>query len=305
MLSGEKVLVTGPAGQIAFPLVEALAPHNEVWGAARFSEPGSRERVEAVGVRTVVCDLADGDFSGLPDDFTVVLHLAVYQPGGVDYNQALRVNAEGTGLLMQHFRDVRAILVMSTASVYKPNEDPYHAYLETDPLGELSTPWAPTYNASKVSQEAVARFCARAFSIPTVIARMNASYGPNGGLPAYQLDALAAGRPVVTRWDPHPYSPIHDDDIAEQVEPLLGAASVPATIVNWGGDDVVSVQEWTPYMAELLGIDNPGVVVEVLPNSMRGNVLDPTLRRSITGPCRVDWRTGFARMVAERVGGRS
>jgi hypothetical protein len=29
--------------------------------------------------------------------------------------------------------------------------------------------------------------------LPTVIARMNASYGPNGGLPALNLDALLAG----------------------------------------------------------------------------------------------------------------
>ena len=38
MLSGEKILVTGPAGNIAYPLAAYLAPHNEVWGLARFSE---------------------------------------------------------------------------------------------------------------------------------------------------------------------------------------------------------------------------------------------------------------------------
>jgi nucleoside-diphosphate-sugar epimerase len=189
---------------------------------------------------------------------------------------------------------------MSTSSVYKPDPDPYHAYVEADPLGELSTPWAPTYNASKVAQEAVARFCARAFNVPTVIARMNASYGPNGGLPAYQLDALLSGRPVVTRWDPSPYTPIHEDDIAAQVAPLLAAAGVPATVVNWGGDEVVSVQEWTAYMAGLLGLEAPEPVVVPVANTMRGNVLDPTRRRSITGPCTVDWRTGFAAMVAGR-----
>ena len=61
MLSGEKVLITGPAGQIAFPMAASLAADNEVWGIARFSEPGSRQRVEDAGIRTVVCDLAGGD----------------------------------------------------------------------------------------------------------------------------------------------------------------------------------------------------------------------------------------------------
>ena len=35
-LSGEKILVTGAAGQIGLPMVEWLARENEVWGAARF-----------------------------------------------------------------------------------------------------------------------------------------------------------------------------------------------------------------------------------------------------------------------------
>jgi hypothetical protein len=33
-LRGEKILVTGPAGQIAFPLASRLAGDNEVWGIA-------------------------------------------------------------------------------------------------------------------------------------------------------------------------------------------------------------------------------------------------------------------------------
>jgi hypothetical protein len=102
---------------------------------------------------------------------------------------------------------------------------------------------------------------------------------------------------VQTRWDPIPYSPIHDDDIARQVEPLLGAASVPATIVNWCGDDAVSVQEWTAYFGELLGVD-ASVDVTPVPCSSLGSVGDPTRRRSITGPCEVHWRDGFRRMAA-------
>ena len=46
-LAGEKILVTGPAGQIAFPLAARLARDNEVWGIARFGDPAGRERVLA------------------------------------------------------------------------------------------------------------------------------------------------------------------------------------------------------------------------------------------------------------------
>ena len=91
-----------------------------------------------------------------------------------------------------------------------------------------------------------------------------------------------------------PYSPIHDDDIQAQLEPLLDAASVPATIVNWTGDEPVSVQEWCAYFGELLGVEAK-VVVEEIPGASRGSVADHTKRRSITGPCtRRLARTGSA-----------
>jgi nucleoside-diphosphate-sugar epimerase len=298
-MHGEKILVTGPAGQIAFPMCEYLAQDNEVWGVARFSDASSRERVEAVGVRTATIDLAEGDLSELPEDFTYLLHLAAYQGAELDYDRALRVNAEATGRILAHCRGARAALVMSTASVYQPDADPFHAYLETDPLGNLRTPWAPTYSVSKIGGEAVARTCARLFELPVTIARMNASYGPNGGLPTYHLDTLLAGKPVVVRHDPCPYSVIHQTDINEQTEALLAAASVPATIVNWGGDELVSPQQWCALFGELTG-RTPEVVVVAQEGSMLGNVLDATKRLALTGPCTVGWREGMTALVGQR-----
>src|SRR5262249_41026027 len=113
-MKGEKILVTGPAGQIAFPVCAHLARDNEVWGIARFGDPESRKRVEALGVATRVVDLGTGEFGDLPDDFTYVLHLATFQGQSLDYDYALRTNAEGTGLLLHHCRKAKAALVMST-----------------------------------------------------------------------------------------------------------------------------------------------------------------------------------------------
>jgi len=298
-MRGAKILITGPAGQIAFPLAAHLAHDNEVWGIARFGDPEDRARVEAVGVTTRAVDLASGDFADVPDDFDYVLHLATFQGAGEDHDHALRVNAEGTGLLLAHCRSARAALVMSTASVYRPHEDPHHVFEETDPLGDARSPHAPTYSISKIAEEAVARTCARLYDLPVVIARMNASYGPNGGLPAYHLDWILAGQPVVTRWDPCPYSPIHQDDINAQAAVLLGAASVPATIVNWGGDEPVSPQEWCAYFGALTG-RTPEVVVTEMPGTHRGSILSAERRRAITGPCAVGWREGMRRLVTER-----
>src|SRR6185503_7275925 len=299
VLSDEKILITGPAGQIAFPLAKYLAADNEVWGIARFSEAGSREQVDALGVTTVVCDIATGDFTGVPDDFTYVLHLAAYQGPGLDYDHAITVNAEGTGLLLAHTRNAKAALVMSTHSVYKPQDDPLHVFVETDPLGDVNSSLSPPYSMSKIAQEAVARTCSRLYDLPVTIARMNASYGPNGGLPVVHLDAAVAGERVTTRWDPCPYRPIHEDDINRQTAALLEAATVPARIVNWGGDDAVSVQEWCAFFAELVGHDVPVDVVET-PGTLRGSIADATARAAITGPCEVGWKDGLRAAFAAR-----
>jgi nucleoside-diphosphate-sugar epimerase len=287
MMTGRTIVVTGVTGQIAFPLAAYLAQHNDVYGVARFSAAGSQARAEAAGIRPVVCDLSTGNFDGIPNEPDALVHLAVSQIPGLDYDEALRTNAEGTGLLLQHCRGAQAALVMSTHSVYKSQEDHMHMFVETDPLGDPNPTHAPTYGISKLAQEAVARTCARLFNLPITIARMNASYGNNGGLPVIHMRNIAEGRPVVTRWDPCPYQPIHEDDINAQTEGLLAAATCPATIMNWAGDQVVTAQEWSAHLGELLGVE-PDIQVVVIPGSLRGSVADVSRRQAAAGPCKVD-----------------
>jgi len=290
VLSGEKVLITGPAGRIAFGIAKTLARDNEVWGIARFTDPAAREEVEALGVTTRTVDLGDPDFSQLPTDFTYLLHIAA--DFGEDYEHSLRVNAEGTGLLLSHCRAARAALVMSTITVSRPHPDPWHPFREDDPIGDAGLPTPRPYSIVKIAEEAVARYCAREFGLPITIARMGLAYGERGGVPVWHLQAIAAGKPVVVRWDPLPYSPIHYDDINAQIPALLDAASVPATIVNFAGDTPVSVQQWCAYFGELLGV-TPHVQVQSVPGASVGSVGDHAKRVSITGPCQVDWRDGF------------
>ena len=297
MLSGEKILITGPAGLIAKHVTRKLARDNEVWGIARFGNPDEQREIEALGVTTRKFDLYNCDFGDLPRDFTYVIHIAISYDGG-SYDRAIRTNAESCGLLLQHCRNAKAALVMSSLSVYKPHPDPWHAFREDDPLGDIMLPSTESYSISKNCQEAVARFCARAFNLPVTVARMGAAYGPGGGLALSHLDTVLAGRTLELRSDPLPYSPIHGDDIADMIEPLLGAASVPATIVNFCGDETVSAQQWVAYMASLVGV-TPKIMVKPIPGASLGSVGDVTKRQSITGPCRIGWRDGLRAVVTE------
>ena len=296
----KKILITGLTGQIGHPVARFLARDNEVWGLARYTADGSRERAESIGVHPHVADLETGDYGDLPTDFTHLVHFAAWQGPTPDYDRAIRANAEATGLIMAHCRHATAALVASTNSVYRAHADPWHTYVETDPLGDPTAPHSPTYAVSKVGQEAVARTMARALGLPTTIARINASYGPNGGLPAYHCDAIAAGRAVPLRSpDRSPYSPIHEDDLAAQVAPLLDAAASPATIVNWCGDETVTAEQWCALFGERLGVE-PELAYYDLPGSQPGSAADPTKRRSLTGRCAVPWRDGMSALVDQR-----
>lgn len=296
-IRGKRLLVTGASGQIAHALAKRLAEHNDVWGIARFGDARRRRTLEEAGVRTAAIDLAEPDFSQLPSTFDHILHLAAHLGPTPSYEFALDVNAVGTGLLLSHFRDVESALVMSTTGVYKPHCDPWRQYVETDPLGDPVSPSTPGYGVCKVAEEAMARYVARAYGVPVVIGRMNASYGPGGGLPSKHLARIVAGEPVVLRHDPAPYSPIFEDDIARHVGPLLASAGTPPTVVNFGGDEVVTAQEWCAFLGELVD-RKPVIEYAPVPGSQPGIALDVTKRRSITGPDHWGWRDGF-RLMAE------
>jgi len=301
MLKNQRMLITGLTGLIGGGITDRLAAHNEIWGLARYSNPGSRERLEALGVRTVKGDIAQGEFHGLPEEpLDVVLHIAADTRPGVA-ETAMTQNPEATALLMHRFRDCKAFLFVSNSSLYLDNPDPLHAYRETDHVGGWS-PHSPNYAPSKLASEAVVRSLARIYSVPSTIARMNVAYGgvyDDGGLPGKHLESLLANRPIrLPASRPHMMSPIHEDDIVAHLDALVRAASVPATIVNWGGEEGASTEEWVRYMADLIGVE------PIFERSDAGvppsRILDPARGRAIGLEWTVGWKEGLRRMINAR-----
>ncbi len=291
-MRGYKILVTGPTGQVAAPIATSLAADNEVWGIARFTDTAARERLEQAGIRCEQVNLAAGDFSALPSDFDYVLNLAVAKSGRWDKD--LGANAESVGLLMAHCADAKAFLHCSSAAVYDPPDD--EPRTESAALGDNHKPLFPTYSISKIAGEVVARTMARALGVPTVIARLNVPYGNNGGWPFYQMEMLLAGMPIpVPPGGPARYNPIHEDDLIAMLPKMLDAASVPATTVNWCGDQTVGLQEWCSYIGELVGREP---VFEVSEQALRSGPTDTTRMHELVGRTSVDWRDGIRRMVA-------
>ncbi|MFD9863693.1 NAD-dependent epimerase/dehydratase family protein [Streptomyces alboflavus] len=298
---GKKILVTGATGLVARTAAEALAVHNEVWCLGRFSDAGTERRFQGRGIRTWRWDMARDGLGGLPDDFTHVLHAAVERgdaSGGAGgdtksagtFEEAVAVNSVATGRLMTHCRSAEAFLFLSTSAVYAPQALD-HPHTEADPLG-TEAPWLPAYPVGKLATEGAVRALAVTLGLPTTIARLNVAYGPHGhgGLPVIHYRQMLAGEPIaVPHAGQHYCSPIHTDDITRHVPRLWAAARTPATVVNWGGDEVVGVRDLMTYVSELTGVP-----VGFRPSAVTRTVVafDSTRRRRLAGACEWSWRDG-------------
>ncbi|KUH85094.1 MULTISPECIES: NAD(P)-dependent oxidoreductase [unclassified Mycobacterium] len=292
-MQGAKILVTGATGQVAAPLAEALVVDNEVWGIARFTDATARDGLAAAGVRCETVNMAAGVFDSLPRDFDYVLNFAVAKSGRWDKD--LGANAESVGLLMAHCPDAKAFLHCSSAAVYDPPHD--EPRTENAALGDNHKHLFPTYSISKIAGEVVARSMARALGVPTTIARLNVPYGDNGGWPLFHLEMILAGMPIpVPPGAAALYNPIHEHDIIATVPKLLAAASVPATTINWAGEQTISIQEWCTYLGSLVGREP---VFEVDADALRGNPVDVSRMRELVGSTTVDWRDGLRRMATK------
>jgi nucleoside-diphosphate-sugar epimerase len=279
---------------VALPVTLALAEHNEVFGLARFRDAAARTRLEAAGVTCIETNLAAGDFSRVPTDVDHVLNLAVVKSNRWEID--LAANAEAVGLLMAHCRNATAMLHCSSTGVYEPAG--LHPLSETDALGDNHRVIMETYSIAKIAAEAVVRTCARLYDLPTTIARLNVPYGDNGGWPAFHLAMIEAGQPVPVHPDrPNRFNPIHEDDIIRMVPALLDAATVPATIVNWGGTEAADLEEWCAYLGELVGKDATFVETDA---TIGGVTIDTTKMVGLIGGTEIAWRDGLRRMVDAR-----
>jgi nucleoside-diphosphate-sugar epimerase len=297
LLSGETIVITGVAGQVARPIAESLAAHNRVIGVDLFSQPDTEGQLSARGIECVKVDLSTNALDALPPKADYVMNFAVFaDPGSENFDRAMAVNALAPGRLLARFSTARGFLYCSSTAVYRyQGHRPAH---ESDPIADRMAGPFPVYSMSKVAGENVVRFAAEHFGVPALIARLNLPYGPNGGMPAAHMSAMLAGEAIVLHPDrPNYFNPIAEADLVRQAAALVQAGSIPARLVNWCGSERVSVEEYCAYMGELLGIE---AQFEYSTEAMGSLCCDTTLLSQLVGNSRVPWQQGFREMVEAR-----
>ncbi|NND39067.1 MAG: NAD(P)-dependent oxidoreductase [Pseudomonadales bacterium] len=291
-MKGKKVLVTGATGQVGQPFAEHHAAQNDVWAIARFGDESKKAALEEAGVTCRVVDLQTGEYGDLPQDFDYVFHFAVARPEGDNFDDEFRFNAEPTGLLMSYCRNAKAFFHCSTTGVYDFNG--HNVLSEDSRLGDNHRTMFATYSIGKISTEAVVRFCAREFKLPTVIGRLCVPYGVSGW-PFFHLMMMQHDIEIPVHTDaPSEYTLIHQDDINRIVPKLLDAASVPAATFNLCGQEHVSIEEWTAYISELTGLE---AKLKPTTETLQSVKADNSKMQKVAGKAEVSWKQGIKAMV--------
>jgi nucleoside-diphosphate-sugar epimerase len=291
-LQGKKLLITGPTGQVALPVVAHFSKIAKVYALARFQKAQDRERIEALGATVLAADLAKPEtLAVIPEDIDYVLNFAVVKSGDFDYD--LAANGEGIGNLMMRCKNAKGIVHFSSTAVYEYGG--HEPRREDSPLGDNHRAVFPTYSIAKIAAETVCRFVAHQQHIPTTIARLSVPYGDNGGWPYFHLLMMQQGAPIdIHPEGPNNYNLLHVDDYIEKIPYLLAAATPEVTTLNFGGSQTVSVEQWCAYLTELTGLEP---VFNKTEQAFGSLAIDTTRMHSLIGPTRVDWREGIARQL--------
>jgi UDP-glucuronate 4-epimerase len=287
-LSGKRVLVTGASGLVALPVAVELAKDNEVFAVARYSDAEQKRRIEASGAKAIAFDLAEEDLSPLPKSVDVVINYAVLPPKFK--NTAYDVNTGGAGRLARRYRDCEAFVHGSTGSLYEyQGERPLR---EDDPYGLHSA--GENYAASKIGAEYLLRHLSEDYGLPVVLVRIFSFYGPRGGGVTQRVDQVLRGEPVsvypgVKNW----HTPLYEDDYVEKTIAAAGIAKVGAEIINVGGSEMVTTQDYCRMAGEMVGKEP--VFVE---NGTSWPIAaDVTKMEKLLGPSKVSMREGVRRII--------
>lgn len=286
-ISNKRVLVTGASGVVAFPVARELAKNNEVIAVARYSDPEQKRMIEAAGAKALAFDLANENLSALPDSVDVVINYAVLPPFHKD---AYNVNAGTTGRLARRYQNCQAFVHGSTGSLYEYQGE--RALKETDPYGLHSS--AENYAASKIAAEYLLKHLSLDYELPVTMVRIFSFYGSRGGGVTQRIDQVARGEPVsIYPGVKNYHTPMYEDDYVEKTIAAAGIAKVGTEIINIGGSEVVTTEEYCRIAGEYLGKEP-----SFIENSKAWPIwADTTKMEKLLGPSKVSIREGIRRLI--------
>ncbi len=246
---GGDAIVLGAAGKMGPHLAMMLRRglRGRVVGVSRFSDAGARERLEAGGVETVACDLADRDAVARLPDAADVFYLAGQKfgtSGAPDMTWAMNVLVPA--IVAERYRASR-VVAFSTGCVYPFVPVGGGGSREGDAIG----PPSGEYAWSCVGRERMFEFAARCHGARVALFRLNyAVEFRYGVLVDIARRILAAEAVDVTMG--HVNIIWQGDAVARAIQ-AIELADGPPGIINVTGPETLQVRDLAARLGHRLG----------------------------------------------------
>lgn len=239
------IAVIGVAGKIGPTLArmaKRAAPGKRVFGVARFSEAGLRERLEDWGVETIQCDLLDPNaLASLPKAENMIFMAG--RKFGSSGDQALTwaMNVHVPGLVADAYKNSR-IVAFSTGCVY-----PFVPISEIGATEETPLDPPGEYANSCVGRERMFEYYSGLHGTPGRLFRLNYAIDLRYGVLHDLAQTIVAGKPVdITTGH---VNVIWQGDSTRFALRALAQATTPTTPLNVSGPEIFSVA----WLAQELG----------------------------------------------------
>lgn len=297
-MEGQRVLVLGAGGLVGSALARLLSGDNEVVGVDRFPAEGAADAPESSGVRTITMDVNEDGLGGLKGEFDYVFNEILLPPAACAESPdlAFRTHAFAVAELCQRFGGCKGLVFTSTGSVYRPAPEPVN---EDAPLGGNGDPRLESYVLSKICGDTFAAYYSERLGTPTAILRY---YQPYDVWPTrcphsrVRRSADSIRRREAVQESPVLVNPIFVSDVARMTVMAASVAATPPTVINIGGEEVVSMRE----LAIMIG-EAAGCVPRFVPCSDtvdNSQICDSARRIELLGKEQVSLREGIARVMA-------
>ena len=254
----------GPSmAKLARKAILSAGIEKRIIGISRFSEPGTREELEAEGIETVSADLLnEEDLAGLPDAPNIIFLAGTKfgTTGKEPFTWAM--NSYLPGRVAERYKNSR-IVAFSTGNIY-----PFTP-ISSGGLSEEHLP-APVgeYGQSCLGRERVFQYFSERYQIPTLIYRLNYAIDLRYGVMLEIAKSVNEGRAIdLTTGN---VNVIWQGDANEIAIRSLLHCDVPANIINVTGPETLSVKWLAEQFGALLG-KAPVFENEVQPNALLSN----------------------------------
>ncbi|HWP68889.1 MAG TPA: NAD(P)-dependent oxidoreductase [Rectinemataceae bacterium] len=238
------IAILGIAGKVGMTLgmmaVRAIATagvNKKVYGVSRFSDAGSRSKLDALGIETIACDLLDvASVRKLPIARNVIF-LAGKKFGTVGAQDLTwATNTIAPANVAEHFAS-SSIVAFSTGCVYDFVPSFSGGSVETDdpkPVGE--------YAQSTLGRERVFEHYSRTSGTPVCLFRLNYAIDVRYGVLYDIASKVYGGEPIDLSVGT--FNCIWQGDVLERALLSLKYCTSPPTVLNITGPETVSVR-WT------------------------------------------------------------